>query len=184
MVDAGSTGGTAGGSALNRRDFCYLASMRFFDRNGVLGVIAMLGVVTLSGRGALGQHGPYQSEIGDYTVIYSVVRSDTLPVEEASRHGLPADPNAVLVNVTVQRGGENVTAQMNAIVTNLAEQQREIEMRESVANDLVSYIGVVEIADREVLDFTIDILPEGTDAPFRLEFRETFLPQPRDAAPR
>ena len=51
-------------------------------------------------------------------------------------------------------------------------------MHESVANDLVSYVGVVQIADREVLDFDLEVLPEGASRPIRLRFREEFLPHP------
>jgi hypothetical protein len=123
---------------------------------------------------------PFESQIGDYTVIYSAVPSDTLPEEMARRYGLPQRSDAVLLNVTVQREGMNVPARIEARATNLALQQREIEMLESVANDLVSYVGVVEIAEREVLDFELDILPEGAEQPLRFEFRQNFLPQPRE----
>lgn len=144
-------------------------------------MIAMIAVAAFSSRDVLGQHGPYQTEFGDYTLIYSVVRSDSLPEEEARRHGLPSDPNAALLNVTVQRGGENVRARIEATATNLAEQRRTIDIYESMTNDFVSYIGVIDIADREVLDFTVDVLPEEAERPLRIEFRETFLPHPRDA---
>jgi hypothetical protein len=123
---------------------------------------------------------PFESRIGDYTLLYSAVPSDTLPEEMARRYGLPQRSDAVLLNVTVQREGMNIRARIEARATNLALQQREIEMLESVANDLVSYVGVVEIADREVLDFELDILPEGAERPLRIEFRQNFLPQTRE----
>lgn len=127
--------------------------------------------------------GATREQIGEYTLVYSAVRSDAVPEAVARRHGLPADSESVLLNVTVQHRGENIPASIDARAVNLAEQVRAIEMHETVANDLVSYLGVVEIADREVLDFQLEILPQGADQAITLEFREEFVPIPeaRDA---
>lgn len=139
-------------------------------------LLAFAAVVAAALPHVFAQDGLHRRQLDDYTVIYSAVRADTLPEETARRHGLPTHSNAALLNVTVQRGGMNVEAAIDASATNLARQHRMIEMRETVANDLVSYMGVVEIADREVLDFVIDIRPEGAERSYRIEFRETFLP--------
>jgi hypothetical protein len=120
-------------------------------------------------------------QFGAYTVHYGAVASDALPDEVAQRHGLPANSEAVLLNVTVQQDGANVPARIEARAVNLAQQTRDIEMYETVANDLVSYLGVVEIAEREVLDFQVDVLPQGASEPLRIEFREEFLPNPLGA---
>lgn len=145
---------------------------------GALRVLLLTAAFGLCAPTVFAQHGPYRRQLDDYTVIYSVVRSDTLPEETARRHRLPANTNAALLNVTVQRDGMNVEAAIDASATNLARQRREIDMHETVANNLVSYVGVVEIADREVLDFIVDLRPEGAEQSYRIEFRETFLPNP------
>jgi len=125
---------------------------------------------------------PFSETFGDYTLIYSATPADTLPEEAARRHGIAADSNTVLLNVTVQRDGANLPARIDARAVNLAGQAREIDMQETVANDLVSYTGTVEIADREVLDFDLEVLPEGAAEPFGLEFRQAFTPLPRGGA--
>ena len=150
------------------------SGIRYAYRGAVLLCFVAAQSVAQSGSG-----GPYRAEIGEYTLIYSAVRSDALPAEMARRHGLPERANAVLVNVTVQRDGDNIPAQISAAATNLAQQRREIDIEESVANGFVSYIGVVDIANREVLDFEIQVLPEGASSPLEISFREEFLPQPR-----
>ncbi len=125
--------------------------------------------------------GPHQTEVGDYTLIYSAVRSDALPDIMARRHGLPANSNAALLNLTVQRDGRNVRAEVRASATNLAQQTREIDMAESIESNFVSYIGVIEIADREVLDIELEVQPEGAASPIEVSFRQEFLPQPRSS---
>lgn len=121
---------------------------------------------------------PYRERFGEYTLVYSVVRSDALVEAVARRHGLPTTPGALLLNVTVQHQGDNVPASIEARAVNLARQVRYIEMHETEANDLVSYIGIVEVADQEVLDFHLEVLPRGAEEPFRFAFRESALPVP------
>lgn len=122
--------------------------------------------------------GSASTQAGEYRLIYSAVRSDAVPEAIARHHGLPAEAGSVLLNVTVQHRGRNVAAMIDARAINLAEQMREIEMHETYANDLVSYIGIVNIANREVVDFQLEILPEGATDPITLEFREEFVPIP------
>lgn len=163
--------------AILERAACFVAGLSFlrsvFLRNLALAAPLALAMPLVAGQA------PYRKEFDDYTVVYSAVRADTIPEEVARRHALPSTSNAALLNVTVQRDGANVEAVIDARATNLARQTRDIEMRETVANELVSYLGVVEIADREVLDFVIDVMPEGARQSYRIEFRETFRPKPR-----
>lgn len=119
---------------------------------------------------------PLREQFGDYTVIYSVVRSDALADEIARQHGVPSNREAALLNVTVQRSGANVPAQIDVEAVNLAQQTREIEMMATVANGFVSYVGVVDVSEREVVDFHLEILPEGAAAPIDFTFRESFFP--------
>lgn len=125
---------------------------------------------------------PFSESFGDYSVLASAVPSSTLPEEARSAHGIPADSDAVLLNVTVRLRGENVRARINATATNLAGQEKEIDMNESVANGFVSYVGLVDIGDSEVLSFDVEVLPEGAQEAHAFEFRQAFAPVPRDGA--
>ncbi|MBN1237569.1 MAG: DUF4426 domain-containing protein [Gammaproteobacteria bacterium] len=122
---------------------------------------------------------PHREIFGEYTLLYGAVPSATLPEEVRRRHDIPLGTDTVLLNVTVQRGGENVRAQIDATATNLAGQSRDVEMNETVANGLVSYVGIVDVAEQEVLDFELEVLPEGAAEPFGVEFREEFVPTAR-----
>jgi hypothetical protein len=156
-------------------------------KNQYLSVLPLLFVsFTLSAQQSVlePEESPFLEQFGEYTVFYSAVRSDSLPDEMARRHGLPARADAVLLNIAVRREGMNVPARVEARATNLAQQVRMIDMNRSEANDYVSYLGVVDIADQEVLDFHVEIQPEGAAEAFTLEFRGEFLPMPRAASGR
>lgn len=116
-------------------------------------------------------------ESGPYVLQSSATRSDVLPRESAAAHGLPWSSNAVILNLSVRRAGTTVPAQVEARATNLAEQVRDVEMHETRANDMVAYLGVIEIAPREVLTFDISVLPEGESEPIPMRYRSEFLPQ-------
>lgn len=151
-----------------------------FSRASILGSFGLALALPFAPSSAQDGPGVHRSEVGGYTVIYSAVRSDALPEIMAREHGIPASEDAALLNVTLEQSGENLSAQsITATATNLAEQLREIEMKETVANNFVSYLGVVEIAEREVLDFEIEVVPEGASQPIVIRFREEFLPEPR-----
>ena len=111
---------------------------------------------------------PLREQFGEYTLIYSVVRSDALADDVARRHGVPSNADAALLNVTVQHRGANIPAEVNVRAVNLAQQSRDVEMIPTVASDLVSYLGVVEVED----------LPYGATTPFTFTFRESFFPTP------
>lgn len=154
-----------------RRAACASLFLRLISGRLISGIAATLMLGALSAQQTI-------EDFGEYRVIYGAVRSDALPEEVARRHGLPTNSDAVLLNVTVQRGGANVPATIEARAVNLAGQSRDVQMHETVANGLVSYIGVIEIAEREVLDFELSVVPEGAARAMRLEFREEFLPAP------
>lgn len=117
-----------------------------------------------------------REQVGEYTILSSTTRSDALPAETAERHNLPQSDEAAILNVTVQREGRNVEADVNVRVTNLAQQIRDIEMRETRANDRVSYLGIIDLAPRETLTIDLEILPAGETEPIRLSYQRSFMP--------
>jgi hypothetical protein len=117
----------------------------------------------------------YVERAGNYTVHYNVVPAHVLPEVTRVEHSVPPGAEGVL-NVAVLEGDRNVAARIEATAVNLAEQHREIEMRQVVENGLVSYLGIVEAPDSLVLDFRLEIVPFGSDEPIVIEFRERLKP--------
>ncbi|MGE1125620.1 DUF4426 domain-containing protein, partial [Pseudomonas zeae] len=87
-----------------------------------------------------------------------------------------ADPNTAVLNVTVQQrvdGTErNVPARLDVSARSLSGVQTTVEMREFVANDLVSYMGSYPFLPREVIDFRVTAYPQGTGEAITLSFRD------------
>lgn len=116
---------------------------------------------------------PHEVSRDGYTLRASTVVSTALDPRTASSHGVERSADRGVLNVTVERGRENVTANVSAVARNLGGVQQEIPMREAKApNGMVSYVGAYEFAPREVLDFHVTARPRGHPTDLSLEFRD------------
>lgn len=113
---------------------------------------------------------------GDYVLGASTVSAANLPDTVREQHGIPVDPNTAVLNVTVQRKADgvlrNVPARLDVRARNLYGVETGVDMREVVANDLVSYMGTYRFLPREVLDFQITAPPEAAQQAITLQFRD------------
>lgn len=127
---------------------------------------------------ALSQETPgyAQAEVGEYTVRASAVRAASLSDEQLERHGLPADDDLVVLNVTVMENGATIEGDVDARAVNLARQLERVPMKATRASGMLSYAGVVEAAPREVLRFELDVTPKGSNRLIHLELQEKFVP--------
>jgi hypothetical protein len=145
----------------------------------LLGALALSTVAYAQGE-ALGEV-PSQARFGDYTIYYSAVRASALPESMLRKYSLPPpSEDAILLNVAVQLAGTNVPAEIEARVTNLAEETHSVEMHPTEANAMVSYLGVVEISAPGVLTFDLEIRPRASLRPFHVEFRRSFEAAPSE----
>ena len=117
---------------------------------------------------------------GGYTIHHNALTTDNLPVQVASAYKIQRSKNRALLNVSVIRDepgttGIPVHARIRAVAQNLYGQIRPIEMREVVEDTAIYYIADFPVANREVLNFQLEIMPEGGRYPLRASMRQEFF---------
>ena len=121
----------------------------------------------------------YVRVFGDYRVFYNAFSSDMLEPQIARSYELPRSRFRGLLNITVQRrtdsGYEGVPAQVDAQAVNLSQQLKKIPVKEVREGEVVYYLGVFPITNRETLDFDVTVSPEGSQTPMAIRFRQQFF---------
>lgn len=116
---------------------------------------------------------------GGYTIHHNALTTDSLPVQVATAYGIQRSKNRGMLNVSVIRDqpgtmGTPVRAQIRAIAKTLYGQIRPIEMREIVEDTAIYYIADFPVANREMLRFEFEVLPEDGRYPLRASMRQEF----------
>jgi len=119
-------------------------------------------------------------QFGDITVHYNAFTSDTLTPEVARRYGLARSKSRGVLNITVLQNTPEgppkaVKAEVQASASNLSGQLKTFSMEEIREREAIYYIAQFRIADAEVLNFTIDVKPTGSDEWRRLAFQQQFF---------
>ena len=120
------------------------------------------------------------AQFGNYTVYYNAFTSDTLQPSMARAYNITRSKNRGLLSVSILKKslsplGAPVHATVKASATNLTGQLKNIVIREVKDGDSVYYLSEFHVSHKEVLDFTLDIQPEGADEPFTVKFRQQFF---------
>ena len=116
---------------------------------------------------------------GGYTIHHNALTTDSLPVQVATAYGIQRSKSRGMLNVSVIRDqpgtmGTPVRAQIRAVAKTLYGQIRPIEMREIVEDTAVYYIADFPVANREMLRFEFEVMPEGGRYPLRASMRQEF----------
>lgn len=116
---------------------------------------------------------------GGYTIHHNALTTDSLPVQVANAYDIQRSKSRALLNVSVIRDnpegmGTPVHADIRAVAKTLYGQIRPIELREIVEGDAVYYIADFPVANREMLQFEFEVLPEGERYPLRASMRHEF----------
>jgi len=122
------------------------------------------------------------AQFGNYTVYYNAFTSDTLQPSMARAYNITRSKNRGLLSVSILKKslsplGTPVRAKVKASATNLTGQLKNIVIREVKDGDSVYYLSEFHVSHKEVLDFVLDIQPQGADEPFTVKFRQQFFTQ-------
>ena len=133
---------------------------------------------------ALANAGKFR-DFGDYRVHYSAFNSTSIAPEVARSYGLTRSQYRGILNITVQRKEGDPPypasgADLRIQATNLADQTKQIAMQRIEEGDAIYYIGEFPVSDKEVLNFRVDIQPEGSSQTYDLRFRQQFFTSDRD----
>ena len=119
---------------------------------------------------------------GDYTVHYNAFNTDTLQPEMAKAYNIVRSKNRGMMTISVVKkdaegGSIPVHAKITASASNLTGQFRTFEVREGDEGDSIYYLSEFHVAHEEMLDFTLQILPEGSTKVLIVNFRQKFFTQ-------
>ena len=117
-------------------------------------------------------------EYEDHIIYYNAFPTDSLPPEMTKQYGLKRSKNYAMLNISVMEKGSGIPTGVKSKVTgtlkNLMGQTRNLEFREIKEANAVYYIAQIGVQSKEVVNFNIDIRPEGTDLKYDIAFSKKF----------
>jgi hypothetical protein len=119
---------------------------------------------------------------GNYTVHYNAFNSDVLQPSMAEAYGIVRSKNRGLLSISIIKkdpGSKSkpVRAKVTASASNLTGQFRKFKIREIDEKDSVYYMSAFHVAHEEMLNFVLQILPEGETHSYTVKFRQQFYTQ-------
>ena len=121
-------------------------------------------------------------ESGDFVIHYNALPTTLLSAEVARGYGITRSANRALLNVSVQRRGDDgSSAATNAVVkaaaTNPNGQRQDLRPRRVQEGEAIYYLAEARISPQDTLLFELEITPDGTPQPVRLQFQQEFFPE-------
>ena len=122
------------------------------------------------------------TRFGDYEVHYSAFNSTFIPPEMAKQYNLKRDDNYGVVNIAVRNikeseTGKAVTGDIKGQHKNLMTQVKRLNFKEVKEGDAVYYLADFKFSDEELLKFTVDVTPAGSQRAETVKFEQTFYEQ-------
>ena len=119
---------------------------------------------------------------GEYTVHYNAFNTDTLQPAMAKAYDIVRSKNRGMITISVLKKDEAsidqpVRANITVSASNLTGQFRKFDVREVDEGSSIYYLSEFHVAHEEMLNFTLQILPEGSTKSFTVEFRQQFYTQ-------
>ncbi len=117
-------------------------------------------------------------DYGDYIVHYNAFTTDVLHAETAKQYNIRRGKNRGMINISIQKKNKNhtaVTADVSGTASNLTGQLKSLDIKEIKEGDAIYYVSDFSVANRETLDFSVDIKVSGKDKPLKVSFRQQFF---------
>lgn len=123
----------------------------------------------------------HDKEFGNYIIHVNAITTDQLPTEIARGYKISRSKNQAMLNVSVRKKSANgempVSAKVSVVARNLTNQLKNVTLREIKETDPIAiyYIGEVSVNNDETLVFDLDVIPEGSNEPALLTYRQRFF---------
>lgn len=117
---------------------------------------------------------------GDYTIHHNALKSDFLTPEIAKAYNIPRSKFRGLVNISVIKNGPSgsigtpAKAKIKIEAMPLSGVPKEITLAEIVEDGAIYYIGDFPVVNREIVNFTLEVTPDGEDRPINARFSHQF----------
>lgn len=110
-----------------------------------------------------------------YNIEYTTFVSTIIPPDIARAHDIVRGDNRIIANIAVLKDGKPVTAKIEGSVTNLLNQQSQLNFREVREKDAIYYLANQLIDARDTLRYSLAITPSGSKASYHLQFKREYL---------
>lgn len=131
---------------------------------------------------------PVQAErskiLGNYVVNYNALTTDFIQPKTANEYKIKRSKNRGMVTIAVQEKtgtnkalGKPVTAKISGYAKNLNGQTRNLKFDLIKEGSAVYYIDDFSVTNQEVVDFVLQIKPDGQNKSYSLKFRQQFFTQ-------
>ncbi len=119
---------------------------------------------------------------GDYEVHYSAFNSRFISPQMAEQYDLKRDENYGVVNIALRNikdseTGKAVSGEIQGKHKNLMTQITRLDFKEVKEGDAIYYLADFKFSDEELLKFTVDIKPIGSQRTETVRFEQTFYEQ-------
>jgi len=119
---------------------------------------------------------------GAYTLHYNAFGSDTLQPAMAEAYDIVRSKNRGMVVISITEkaerpAGKPVRANVTLSASNLTGQFRKFKVREIDDGNSIYYISEFHVAHEEMLDFNLQVMPEGATTSHTVKFRQKFYTQ-------
>lgn len=166
------------------KNFCPKVFVKTFDSTSKAGLKGLLAVLLCLSTFVHAENVRAETSqtFGDYTIHYNAFNSDVLQPSMAEAYGIVRSKNRGMLTVTIikkgsQLKGTPVRAKVTASASNLTGQFRKFKIREIDEKISIYYMSVFHVAHEEMLDFVLNVLPEGETQALTVKFRQKFYTQ-------
>ncbi len=116
---------------------------------------------------------------GGYTVHHNALKSDFLTPAIAKAYNIQRSKFRGLINISVIKEkhgteGTPVKAKVKIQAMALSGVPKQITLAEIVEDGAIYYIGDFPVIDREIVNFTLEVTPEGEETPIHARFSQQF----------
>ena len=129
-------------------------------------------------------HAERSKALGDYVVNYNALTTDFIQPKTASEYKIKRSKNRGMVTIAVQEKakannalGKAVTAKVSGYAKNLNGQTRNLKFDLIKEGSAIYYIDDFNVTNQEVIDFVLQIKPNGQNKSYSLKFRQQFFTQ-------
>ncbi len=120
-----------------------------------------------------------QKVFGNYTIHVNTLTTDQLPPEVAREYKIARSKSKAMLNVVMTENIDGVdkpvTGTVTTVARNLANQIKDMEMREIIEQDAIYYIGVISVDNEENIIFDVEATPANGSESFLMTYRQQFF---------
>lgn len=122
----------------------------------------------------LGSFAENVSKFGDYVIHHTALPTDILLPEVARAYKIKRSKSRGMVNIVVQHKGKGIDAKVTGTGSNLNAQLKHLAFNEIKDGDVTYYISDFRVTNKELINFKINVTPEGSGKTHTVTFKKEF----------